>query len=463
MAVTGRKKGVNAYLLVILSFALVILLGSFLLVMPFSQRSGKWAFDTYIDSLFASTSASCVTGLVSYKEGIVGTLSFTGQLIFLFLIQIGGLSFITLLTFIVTLFKSKLQFKDRYFLSQMVNATSFADVVKFVRKIIIISLSVELIGFLCGLPVFFTIFPENPLKAIWNSLFTSVSAFNNAGFDILGTTSLVPMPGTPIGDLKASTPWMYYYLLSYLMILIVLGGISFLVILDVFSFKKRPKQFRAFTKIVLVSTAFLIVVGTLLFYLLDGLKGENSMSLFDCLFQSVTLRTAGFASYDQNSLSTASITISCFLMFVGGSPLGTAGGVKTTTVFVVFIAMYCFLRGRPVTAFKRKYSTNMVLKAMSLIMIAFFACMVSVLIIEGFDGGHCTADQITFEVFSAFGTTGVSTGITTELSSGSKIVLIILMYLGRVGPMTFFQIFQKNINITSNNHYSYVEEDFLIG
>ena len=221
-----RKTSISPYLLVILSFVVVILVGSFLLVTPFAQASGKWAFNyiaddgtriTYLDCLFTAVSATCVTGLCTFYSGIGSALSFTGQLIVLIMIQIGGLGFITVLTFIVTLFRSKLQFKNRFFLSQALNATNFADVTLFVRRIIIISFIAELFGFLIGLPVSLILYENNIGKAIWSSLFTSVSAFNNAGFDIFGSTSLLANPGTLMGALFETHRWAYYYYLCYIM------------------------------------------------------------------------------------------------------------------------------------------------------------------------------------------------------------------------------------------------------
>lgn len=464
-----RKKNLNPFLLVILSFIIVILIGSFLLVMPWARTSGQWAIDKYIDSFFTAVSSTCVTGLCTHPEALVGTYTIAGQAVVLGMIQIGGLGFIIILTFIITIFIPKLNFKNRYFLSQAVNSTSFADVVKFVRNIILISFVIETLGFLFGLPVFFTIYPNKPKDALWNSLFTSVSAFNNAGFDILGKTSLVPEADSLMFALKESHPWAYYYLLSYIMILIILGGISFLVIIEVFSFKKRPRQYRAFTKIVLLTSSFLLLFGFGVFYLFDGLKGIGRMTTIDALFQSVTTRTAGFATYPQINLTIGSTVLSCVLMFIGGSPLGTAGGIKTTTFFVIIIAMFSYLRGKSVTAFKRKYSTNMIVKAMSLVFIAFTLCVVSYTIMSALDGTHLKnlgfdeSRSLLFETFSAFGTVGLSTGVTPLLSIGSKLTICVLMFLGRLGPMTFFQIFQKTLNKNISDHFDYVEEDFLIG
>ena len=465
MALLKHKKGLNPYILVILSFVVVIMIGSLLLSMPWARADGKWGWGVFADNFFTAVSATCVTGLVSFGQGILDTFSFGGQVVILAMIQIGGLGFITILTFVITIFKSKLNFKNRYLLSQAVNSTNFADVVRFVRRIIMISAIVEIIGICVGLPVFFTMFPDEPLKAVWNSIFHTISAFNNAGFDILGNTSFIAQNGTLVGTLKETHSWAYYYLITYMMILIILGGISFLVILEVFSFKRRPTQYRAFTKIVLLTSAFLLVFGALAFYLFDGIRGDNDITLFDSVFQSVTTRTAGMATFDQSTMSVGSIVVSCILMFIGGSPLGTAGGIKTTTFFVIVVAMYCYLRGKNVTAFKRKYSTTMIVKAMSLVFIAFFTCIIAYSTIAAMerDNTALTSQMLVFETFSAFGTVGLSMGVTPALCVGSKLVLCVLMFLGRLGPMTFFQIFQKSMDSHSKEHFDYVEEDFLIG
>ena len=457
----------NPYVLVILSFIVVILLGSVLLIMPFSRTANNWG--NYMDALFTAVSATCVTGLCTYANGIGNELTFFGQLVVLIMIEIGGLGFVTVLTFFITLFASKLQFRNRYLLSQMVGSTSFADVVKFVRKLIIISAIVVTIGTLLGLPVFLTIFKDNPLKGIWNSFFTSVSAFNNAGFDLFGGTSLVRGMGNEIIDNMPN--WAYIYLCSYIMVLIVVGGISFLVIIDLFAFKKA-RQWRAFTKIVLFTTAILLVFGWVSYILTDLVFKHSEMSVFQALFQSVTLRTAGFATYNQDDLSLIGKVIGCFLMFIGGSPLSTAGGIKTTTAFMIFLAMFCYFRGKHVTAFKRTYSNSMIVKAMSLVFLGVFVIIVGFLFLSAFEMQTDTAalglesDKSTiifYEVFSAFGTVGVSTGVTPYISLGSKIVLCFIMFLGRLGPITFLQIFQANMDKKQSIHYDYVEEDFLIG
>ena len=331
-----QRKRLNPYLLVILSFVIIILIGSVLLMFPFSGKNHN-----YIDCLFLATSATCVTGLNSFSNGINEELTFVGQIIVLILIQVGGLGFITLFTFVFTLFNRKLQFKDRLFISLMVNSDDMAQVVTFVRKIILISFTCELFGFLLGLPVFLQ-YSKDPAHGLWNSLFTSVSAYNNAGFDLFGNCSLIRGEGGFVDSLPA---WAYYYVCSYIMVLIVLGGISFLVVMDVFA-KRNFSQLRVFTKISLLMTSVLIITGFVVF-----LIGQHFQRPFDALFQSITCRTAGFATQDQDQMSVLSKVFSCFLMFFGGNPLGTAGGVKTTTLYIIVLAMVCYLTGRKVTSF----------------------------------------------------------------------------------------------------------------
>ena len=455
------KKTLNPYLLVILSFLIIIVVGAILLMMPFCRTAHN--FGSFIDCLFLATSATCVTGLNSFAQGIVDELTFWGQLIVALMIQVGGLGFITLLTFFITLFSGKLQFKDRLFLSMMVNSEDAAEVVLFVRKIILISGSFETLGFLLGLPVFLQ-YCNNVPEGLWYSLFTSISAYNNAGFDLFGASSLIRGAGSAFID---SLPnWAYYYMCSYIMILIISGGISFLVVMDIFA-KRNFKQLRVFTKISLMMTGILLSVGFIIFFISEGFK-----SPFDALFQSVTCRTAGFATMDQDGLSVLGKAFSCFLMFFGGNPLGTAGGVKTTTLYIIVLAMVCYLTGRKVTSFHRRYSNGVIVKAMSLVILAVTTVFISFIMVYAFESNldvatiglkSAKSSALLYEVFSAFGTVGVSVGITPYLHNGSKIVICILMFIGRLGPITFFQLLGSKMRLDDQSKYHYVEEDFLIG
>ena len=440
---------------------MIIFIGAILLMMPFCRTANN--FGNFLDCLFLATSATCVTGLNSFEQGIGQELTFAGQLIVLLMIQIGGLGFITVLTFLITLFYRKLQFKDRLFISLMVNSEDAAEVVSFVRKIILISFSFELLGFLLGLPVFLNHCDSIP-KALWYSLFTSISSYNNAGFDIFGNSSLIRGVGNAFID--GLPKWAYYYMCSYIMFLIIAGGISFLVVMDIFA-KRKFKQLRVFTKISLMMTGVLILSGFIIFWI-----SERFANPFNALFQSVTCRTAGFSTVNQDDLSVVGKLFSCFLMFFGGNPLGTAGGVKTTTLYIIVLAMVCYLTGHKVTSFHRRYSPSMIVKAMSLVLLAATTLAISFIILYSFEenldvasiGLHSNKSVVLiYEAFSAFGTVGVSAGVTPYLSAGSKITICILMFIGRLGPITFFQLIGNKMRFEDTGKVHYVEEDFLIG
>lgn len=462
----NKSKGVSPYLIVILSFVGIILLGSLLLSLPFAHKDGQWG--NYMDSLFIATSATCVTGLSTYSAGLGGELTLFGQIVVLVMIQIGGLGFITVFTFIVSIFIRKLQFKDRLFLSQAVNSDSISGVSKFVKRVIFIVLTVEILGFLLGLPVFLNVPSYSTGKAVWASAFTAISAFNNAGFDIFGAYSLIRTADNNI--INSLPTWAYYYMCSYIMILIVLGGISFITIIEVVILRKKPRQWNSFVKIVLLTTGILLFGGWGVFMLTDCTTGN--INTFEALFQSVTLRTAGFANFDQNTLSVAGKTISCLFMFIGASPISTAGGIKTTTIFIIVLCLIRFLQGKKITAFNREYSRTSILKAMSLVLLALLMITISFIIVKTIEMNNISnygdplllsTENVMFEVFSAFGTVGLSAGITPYLANGSKIVIILLMFFGRLGPITLFQVFQIRVDNQETEHFKRVETDVIIG
>ena len=452
------KKGTSPYLLVLLSFFGVIIFGSLLLTIPFAHVNGQWG--NYLDSLFVATSATCVTGLCTYPLGIGGELTLFGQIIVMIMIQIGGLGFITIFTFFISLFLKKLSFKDRLFLSQAVNSNSVAGVSKFVKRVIGIVLVTETIGFLLGLPVFLTLPDMEVGKGIWISMFTSVSAFNNAGFDLFGSYSLMRIAENPI--VYNMPTWAYYYMCSYIMILIIIGGISFITIIDVVILRQKPRQWNSFVRIVLITTGILLVTGFVVFCISDVSKGN--INTFEAAFQSVTLRTAGFANFDENNLSLAGKTVSMLFMFIGGSPISTAGGIKTTTIFIIILCLIRFLQGKKITAFKREYTRSSILKAMVVVFLSINIVVIGFILVSSFENAQgFPSENILFEVFSAFGTVGLTTGITTSLTEGSKIVIIALMFFGRLGPITLFQIFQNSGEREESEHFKRVQTDVIIG
>ena len=278
-----KSKTLNPYLLLIISFMAFVLIGSFLLSMHFVFRNNpnnEWCHvGTYMDAFFTSLSAMSLTGVTTYPDGLVNTLNGVGQTIVLILVQIGGLGIVTILTFLFSTFRRKLQFKDRLMVSQAIAFNNFSEIVRFVRRLMIITAICEVIGFGLGLPVFLQLFPNDIPRALAYSIFHSVSSFNNAGFDLFNSTnSLINGLVANTGQSIESTNWLYYYFNIYNGILSLLGGISFLVIIDTVFENRNPRRWSSFTKIILVMTGGLILVGSILLFLTDGLKSDNPMN-----------------------------------------------------------------------------------------------------------------------------------------------------------------------------------------
>lgn len=438
-----KKRKMTPYLLVLVSFATIILLGSFLLSMPWSYKNGSFA--NYWDALLLSTSAVCVTGLTPYAN-LSQTLSLFGQIVLILLVQIGGLGFITLFTFFLSALGVKIGAMDRFVLKEALSLENFASVLKFVKKVVLYTFVVEGIGILLYLFIFIPKYGVS--DGIWISIFHSISSFNNAGFDIVGDNSLISYAGhIPLNIIT--------------MLLIVIGGIGFPVIDDVIHHK--PKKWSCYTKIVLLSTSILIVFGTAALWLAEY---RNGMTFLQALFQSVSCRTAGFATYDMNLLSDPGRLICEFLMFVGASPLSTGGGIKTTTFFTIILAIFSYMHGKKPVVFQRTISQNSITRAMALI---FVACAVIIMgylgieIIESSHGVNHASGKIFFEVFSALNTVGYTQSLTPNLLNGSKVILSLLMFLGRVGPITVLSVFSNALNNEREGHVRYIEENLVIG
>ena len=340
---------------------------------------------------------------------------------------------------------------------------------------ILITLACELFGFALGIPVFLQVFPNNVLKGLYYSLFHSVSAFNNVGFTLFNANEgLLEGINAAGGVLFDSHHWLYYYLTLYLGVLSLIGGISFLVIIDVVFTRKPPRRWSVATKICLSMTGIMIAFFTLALFLTDGLKKDNPMNIYQALMQVINCRSAGFSMYPQSDISLPGRMLCCVMMFVGGAPLSTAGGIKLTTVFVVLVSMVSYFRGKKTSVFKRYYSEDMTAKSLTLVFLVLFVLLFAFIGLNLF-GLKETSEPLNeniknelvtyylYEVFSAFGNVGFYTGLEAHLSIGSVIILCLLMLLGHLGPMTFFSIFQNHLDKKKNVHYSFVEEDFLIG
>ncbi len=437
----------NPPVLVLFSFFVAIFLGSLMLMLPAATVSGEET--SLLGALFTSTSATCVTGLIVYNTGTHFTLF--GQLIILFLIQIGGLGIMTISSAFAVMLGQKLSLKRESLIQNVVGESSKIDMISLVRSILIVTIIFEFIG---AVILYFTFISQmySPNRAIYHSVFHSISAFCNAGFSLYQNSFMGFKSNFNINFVITS--------------LIILGGIGFPVMVDIrrtILNKFRISRLYLHSKIVLTCTITLLILGAIAFFISEynnEMKGFNFLDrLYTSYFQSVTTRTAGFNTIDTANLSKGSILTSTLLMFVGASPGSTGGGVKTTALVVVFVSVLAMFRGnRDVNIFKRKVSEGIIKRVMALVAasITFLTVMIFLLLlIEKF-----SFEQTVFEAFSAFGTVGLSMGITPLLSSAGKLIIILLMYLGRVGPLTL--IFAISASSVKSN-FTYIEGKISIG
>ena len=428
---------------VMLSFFLAILTGSLLLALPISSANGEAI--PYIDALFTATTSVCVTGLVTLPT--VSTWSIFGQIIILFLIQIGGLGIITIMFGFMIGFHRKIGLGDRMLIQDAFNLNTLSGLVKFVKKVILGTFVIEGIGALLYMTVFI---PEFGVKGIWISIFNAISAFCNAGIDIISEDSLCAYVVNPIINLTTC-------------LLIILSGIGYVVWWDFIQTLKKFKQqkwkcFSSLTlhsKIAISATGILILTGTFLFFIFEYNNPLTiaEYSLIDkiqaAFFQSVTTRTAGFATIPQQNLTNASAIVSLLLMFIGGSPVGTAGGVKTVTIVVLVVSALATIRGKEdVVLFHRTIPKQAVNKAVAVTSISFMVMFTSTVLLAAVT--DASALDIVYETMSATATVGLTRNLTPTLNLWGKIIIIITMYLGRVGPISLLLAFntqkeKKNI------------------
>lgn len=424
-----RKPFLSTTQIILLSFLGVILIGSVLLSLPVSSAGGRAV--PYIDALFTATTATCVTGLVTVSTA--ATWSVFGQAVILLLIQIGGLGIITFMTAVMLLFNRKIGISDRLLIQDAFNLSTLSGIVAFVKKVLIGTLTVESIGACFYMTVFV---PQFGARGIWVSVFNSVSAFCNAGMDIIGENSLCDYSGNALITLTTAA-------------LIILGGLGYIVWWDVSRVIKNRKQnggrfFKSLTlhsKIVLISTAFLLITGTALTLCfeynnpltLEGLPLSDKIQA--AFFQSVTTRTAGFASLPQENLTNPTAILSLLLMFIGGSPVGTAGGIKTVTAAVLLSITVSLISGKnSVSLFGRTISKQSVYKAVAVTVMSFSVMFVSTLLLSAVT--NAPALDILFETVSAAATVGLSRSLTGALNLLGKLIIIFTMYFGRVGPIS---------------------------
>ncbi len=405
--------------IIALGFAAVILIGSGLLMLPCSIQDGVTV--RYIDALYTSTSAVCVTGLIAVDAG--DTFTTLGQFFLAALIQVGGLGVTAVGAGVILAMGRKINLRGRSLIREAGNLDSGKGVVRFVKSVLWTTLIFELAGALLSFIVFAQDYP--PLKAAWISIFHSVAAFNNSGFDILGNyQNLIPYRSDILLNLVTCG-------------LIFFGGIGFLVIRELKDSRLRWKKLSMHAKVVLSVSAVLILVGTILIRLTED------VTWLGAFFHSISARTAGFSTYPLGEFSTAGLLVLIVLMFIGASPGSTGGGIKTSTFFVLLLGMKSAATNTSEKAFRYAVPADAFRKAAVITLLALGVVILGTYFLVILEPGIRLVDAL-FEMVSAFGTVGLSTGITTSLSDGSKLLSILIMYIGRLGPLTVASLWYFN-------------------
>lgn len=419
--------------IIAVGFALLILLGAALLMLPFAVHPG--AHVAPLDALFTATSAVCVTGLVVVDTG--DTFSLFGQAVIAILIQIGGLGVASIGMGLALVAGRRISLKGRSLVREALNVESLEGMVRLVRAILLVTLICEVAGAALSFPSFAR--DHMPLQAVWLSIFHSIAAFNNAGFDALGGgQSLIPYQNDLLLNLVTDA-------------LVIVGGIGFMVILDVGRCRGQFRRMTFHTKVVLSTTAVLLVGGAVLLQLTDH------MGWLAALFQSMTARTAGFSSVDVGSISNAGLLVIMILMFIGASPGSTGGGIKTTTFFVLMQQVRSIFSKR-LGAFHRRLPDGSLSKAATIM-------LMGLMVVGGGTFALCVLEpqldfgRLLFEQISAYSTAGLSTGITAELCPASRVVLILTMFIGRVGAVTLLSLWVERPAPSAQ----YTEENITIG
>ena len=413
--------------IIAMGYISVIIIGTILLMLPFASQSGESA--GFVTALFTAVSSSCVTGLIVTDTATSWTLF--GQIVIICLIQVGGLGFMTIATMFSMLLKKKMGLRAREVMVESINTEHIGGIMNLTKKIIAGTAIFEGTGALLLATRFIPRFGWS--KGIWYSVFHSISAFCNAGFDLMGAYY-----GKYCSFVEFSSDWVVILTVSAL---IIIGGIGFLVWDDISKKKLKFNRYQLHTKIVLTVTAILLVIPTMLFFIFErnftneGLGFGNS--LLNAIFDSVTARTAGMNSTDTAALSPASKMLTVFLMFVGGSPGSTAGGIKTTTLAVIAISTFNGITRRQSKGiFGRRLEKDAIHKASSVVFtnmsLAFFGIIAILAIQPNLDIG-----DVIFECASAIGTVGMTTGITRDLVTASRLIVAFLMFCGRVGSVSF--------------------------
>ena len=434
-----------------LGFLAVILLGTVLLALPIAAKNGQSI--GLFDSLFTSTSAVCVTGLVAADTGT--TFSLFGQVVLLLLIQVGGLGFMVFATMIMVVLGRRISIKGRMLIRESMNASSLSDLGSLTQMYLLLSLAIELIGAALLCVRFIPLYGWK--HGIWMALFHSVSAFCNAGFDLSGNyASLTAFSRDPLVLLTVAA-------------LIISGGLGFSVILETIRNRQGFRNLSLHTRMVLMATFILLIAGTVFYWIVERTNAETlagcseGEKVLNAFFQSVTMRTAGFNSFNLSGFRDGSKLFSSLLMIIGASPASTGGGIKTTTIATLALLMLSVVRGESeVNVARRRLPDDILRRALAVAVLFLATLLTGTLIISLIENGRFPLEDILFEASSAMGTVGVSAIGTPNLSSASRAILLPMMFLGRVGPLTLAVAVSKRqggIKTVSK----YPEERIMIG
>lgn len=443
-----KKIKLSPYILILLSFAIMMFLGAFLLCLPLAQISGKSG--NFLENLFTATSALCVTGLVVNDISITYTIF--GKIVILILIQLGGLGVLTVSSMVILSISRKMGYYTKKIVSEDINYNILTEIPRYLKNVSIVVFGIEFVG---AVLLFFEFSKKMPfIQAVGYSIFHSVSAFCNAGFALF-SNNMENYTGNILINFVITS-------------LIILGGLGFAAILDVYNvIKKTRRKLSTSTHLAIAMTIFLICFGAIMTFILEySNKGTiGNLSLHDKLlssyFQSVTLRTAGFQTVDLATLTIPTIIIYLFLMFIGASPGSTGGGLKTTTLGILLLGVMNAITGREDIEYRRRrLSWQTFNKACAILMLSLFYLFVMIIIMSIFDSSKGFLPLL-FELISAFGTVGLSMGLTAKLSIISKLIIILTMYIGRVGPLTIMYALSKKK--CREGKYKYPEETILIG
>lgn len=435
-----KIKKIHPYIYIILTFLIVVFIGTFLLMLPISSKSDR-TFN-FIESFYLASSCICGGGLSLID--LKSNLSIFAFVVVYLLIEIGGLSIITIAVFFFSIIGAKIDVNNRFLLKEALNQNTVGGIVGLVKKIILISFIVQISCALINLIPLMKYYDNNFFKAFFISLFHSASSFNTAGFDIF-EDSMIYFKDDII--LNVTTILMIY-----------LGGIGFVVIVDVVK-KRRWKKFSLHSKITLISSIIIAIIGFILLTIFT-----KNITPLQALFTTISSMSCGYQTFDMTSLKDNPISylVVLFLMFVGGSPCSTAGGIKTTTVAVLLISLFNYFKGKKGKIFYRRFFEEQIFKAFVLNTFAIIVVFLNVFIIL-LSQPELGISDVLFEVVSCFSTTGFTIGVTAKLNNFNCMLMALLMLFGRIGPLTVIGVINKNWLNSKKEDIKYVEEGVIIG